>query len=394
MLGIDVLQSRNFSILKGKRVGLLTNQAGVNRNGVLTIDVLRSAPGVNLVALYGPEHGIDGQAKANATVADQIDRRTGLPVFSLYGSTRRPTPAMLHHIDVMVVDLQDVGVRSYTYISAMKYVMEECFKAGKEVVVLDRPNPMGGLKVDGPPMDDSLVSYVGAYRVPYVYGLTIGELAMMAKGTPGWLDVPDNVRIAGKLTVIPMSGWKRSMRWPDTGLAWRETSPYVQDWNAAVGYSMTGLGSMMGGFSHGLGSNFPFRILQYSGKSPEDVQAALRAEHIPGLDFRIVTISAQGKTSRGVYVSITDWNTFRPTEISFHLMRIAARWQREAGKGNPYAKATKNSASLFNKHTGSTELWNALLRNGENVDVNAFVNRWAQSAKDFQNRSRKFWIYK
>ena len=394
LLGIDVLQSRGFAILKGKKVGLLTNQAGVNANGVSTIDILRSAPGVQLVALYGPEHGIDGRAKANATVADQIDKRTGLPVFSLYGNTRRPTPGMLAHIDVMVIDLQDVGVRSYTYISAMKYVMEECFKAGKEVIVLDRPNPLGGLKVDGPPMDDSLTSYVGAYKVPYVYGLTIGELALMAKGTPGWLDVPENVRVSGRLTVIPMSGWKRSMRWPETGLLWRETSPYVQDWNAAVGYSMTGLGSMLGGFSHGLGSNFPFRILQYSGRSPEEVQAALQAERITGLDYRIVTISDQGKTSRGVYVAITDWNAFRPTEISFHLMKIAARWQREAGKGNPFARANANSASLFNKHTGSAELWNALVRNGENIDVNALVNRWSQSARAFQDQSRRFWIYR
>ncbi len=394
LLGIDVLAQRDFSALRGKRVGLLTNQAGVNSRGVPTIDILKSARNVNLVALFAPEHGLYGDAKANDSVADRIDARTQLPVYSLYGKTRRPTAAMLDRIDVLVIDLQDLGVRSYTFISAMRYVMEECFRAGKEVMILDRPNPLGGLKVDGPMMDDALMSYVGAYRVPYVFGLTIGELALMAKGTPGWLDVPENVRKAGKLTVIPMSGWKRSMRWPDTGLVWKPTSPAIQDWNAAVGYSMTGLGCMMGGFSHGIGSEYPFRTLRYPGKTPEEVLTALRAEKIPGLDFRIMSLVQNGKTIRGVYVSVSDWNTFRPTEISFHLMHIAAQWNREAGKGNPFAKASADDALLFNKHTGSQALWDALVRHGEAADVGGMVDSWARDDRIFQDRSRKFWLYK
>ena len=394
MLGIDVLQQRNFAILKGKRVGLLTNQAGVNCRGQSTIEILRHAPDVRLVALFGPEHGIYGDARANAVVSNQTDPKTGLPVYSLFGATRRPPPDMLSHIDVMVIDLQDVGVRSYTYISAMRYVMEECFKLGKEVVVLDRPNPMGGMKVDGPPMDEANMSYVGAYQVPYVYGLTIGELALMAKGTPGWLKITDQQRINGKLTVIPMSGWKRNMRWIDTGLTWIETSPYVQDSSAAAGYAMTGLGCQLGGFTHGLGTNFPFRVIGYSGHTPEQVCDALRAERIPGLDFRVITINDHGKQTKGTYISITDWNAWRPTELSFHLMKIAAKWSRERGKGNPFATASADQTTLFNKHTGSQEFWNALKRDGERVDIQSFMSRWQQSATSFQNASRKFWIYR
>lgn len=394
MLGIDVLQQQGFASVKGKRIGLLTNQAGINRYGQSTIDILRSAPGVRLVALYGPEHGIDGKASANESVKTKRDPRTGLPVYSLFGSTRRPTPDMLARIDAMVIDLQDVGVRSYTYISAMRYVIEECFKHGKEVIVLDRPNPLGGLKVDGPMLDEKLMSYVGAYKVPYVYGLTIGELALMAKGTPGWLQVTEAQRQAGKLTVIPMSGWRRDMRWTDTGLTWKATSPYVQDINAAFGYAMTGLGCQLGGFHHGLGANFPFRILDYSGRSPEQLCAALKAEGIPGLDFRVVSIRDHGKQVKGVYVSITDWNAWNPTQISFHLLRLSAKWARERGRKNPFASASKDQASLFNKHLGSMEFWNSLARDGERVNVQAFLNKWQREAAQFQQQSKRFWIYK
>lgn len=393
--GIDVLREWNFSVLKGKRIGLLTNQAGVDSNGRSTIDILREAPEVRLVALFAPEHGIYGDVKANEYVPCQTDLHTGLPVYSLYGKTRRPTHEMLAGIDSMVVDLQDLGVRSYTYISALRYVMEECFKTGKEVIILDRPNPMGGLKVDGPLVDRKLMSYVGAYPIPYVYGLTIGELATMAKGTPGWLELTEKQRRHGRLIVVPMSGWRRDMRWENTGLTWRQTSPYIRDLPSAQGYAMTGLGCMIGGFTHGLGTNFPFRVIGYSGRSPEQILAALEAEHIPGLKFRIITVvNNDGKKTRGVYVSVSNWNRLRPTEISFHLMRLAARWAREAHRENPFATANANDALLFNKHTGSQQFWNSLVRAGERVDVEGYVAMWQKQALEFQQQSRRFWLYK
>lgn len=391
MLGIDVLEEMHFAPILGKRVGLLTHSAGVNRAGVLTIDVLRRAPAVRLVALYCVEHGLYGDAPASEIIQDHTDRRTGLPVLSLYnGKSRKPTAAQLAGIDTLVIDLQDIGSRSYTFVSAMRLAMEACFENGKEVVVLDRPNPLGGMKVDGPPLDKEWMSYVGMWRVPYVHGLTIGELAQIGKRVPGYLQVTDAVRERGRLTVVPMKGWRRSMRWPETGLTFVPTSPYVPDFEATVGYAMTGLGCQIGGFTHGIGRDHPFRGLGFKGKKPEEIVAALSALNIPGLGFRVLTITGpDGKPVRGAYVDVRDWNAWRPTELSFHLMRLACVWSPP----NPFLAASPTQAQLFNKHTGSTAWWQAITRDGSRVDVAAFVNEWSQRAATFQQVSRRYWLY-
>jgi uncharacterized protein YbbC (DUF1343 family) len=390
LLGIDVLEQSGFRAIDGKRVGLLTHPAGVNRRGESSIDVLRRAPNVRLVALFGPEHGIYGNEKANVPVDDKIDPRTGLPVYSLYGQYRKPTPKMLAGLDALVIDLQDVGVRSYTYVSCMRYAMEACFENGVEVVVLDRPNPLGGLKVDGPPLDREWRSYVGAFHVPYVHGLTIAELARMAKHIPGWMETPAPIREKGKLTLVPMQGWGRDMLWTDTGLRWVPTSPYIPDLSAVLGYAMTGLGAQEGGFSHGIGTPYPFRLLRHKDKSPAEVQAALESKRIPGLRYRIVeTRSAAGAPVTGVYVSVTDWARVRPTELSFHMMQLAAAWSPGS---NPFAQA-KNPA-LFNKHVGSTAWWEEISRKGARARVDAFVNQWSQQAERFQAQAKRFWIYR
>ena len=226
-LGIDYLEENKFLVLAGKRVGLLTHPAGKNGKGESTVDVFVRSPDVNLVALFGPEHGIYGDEKASVPVEDKIDVKTGLPVFSLYGKFRKPSPTMLEKIDSLVIDLQDVGVRCYTYISCMKYAMEACFEAGVEVVVLDRPNPLGGIKVAGPSMDEACMSYVGAFQIPFVHGMTIGELALWSKKVSGVLKIGESSRKKGKLTIVPMLGWNRQMIWPQTGLSWFPTSPNI-----------------------------------------------------------------------------------------------------------------------------------------------------------------------
>jgi uncharacterized protein YbbC (DUF1343 family) len=388
-LGIDVLEESSFRAIAGKRIGLLTHPAGLNRRGESSIDVLRRAHNVRLVALFGPEHGIYGNEKANVPVDDKIDPRTGLPVYSLYGKYRKPTAKMLTGLDALVIDLQDVGVRSYTYVSCMRYAMEACFENGVEVVILDRPNPLGGLKVDGPPLDREWRSYVGAFHVPYVHGLTIAELARIAKDTPGWMETPEHIRKNGKLTVIPMHGWRRDMLWTETGLRWVPTSPYIPDLSAVLGYAMTGLGAQEGGFSHGIGTPYPFRLLRYKGKSPKQIKAALESKRIPGLGYRIVkTQSAAGAPLSGVYVSVTNWSQARPTELSFHMMQLAASWS----SSNPFA-ASKNPR-LFNKHVGSTAWWNEINQRGAKARVNVFVDQWAQQAKSFQRKAKRFWIYR
>jgi len=396
-LGIDVLEMRQFQNLKGKRIGLLTHPAGVNHKGVSTIDVLlqgQSRGSFKLVALFGPEHGIYGNEKANVPVDDRIDPKTRLPVYSLYGKFRHPTPKMLAGLDALVIDLQDIGTRSYTYVSCMRYAMESCFEQGVEVIVLDRPNPLGGLKVDGPPLDRQWMSYVGAFRVPYVHGLTIAELARMAKEVNGWMEVPPEVQAKGKLTLVRMQGWNRSMLWPQTGLKWVPTSPAIPDLAAVMGYPITGLGTQLGKFRHGYGTRYPFRLLQYPGKSPEELLEAFRAKSIPGLNFRVIPFYADGnQPRRGLYVVLEDWEKLRPTELSFHMMQLAAQWSRETGNGNPFAQASSSQARLFNKHTGSTAWWEALSQRGGSIEVEPFVQDWAKRARIFQKLSRRYWLY-
>ncbi len=392
MLGIDVLEADGFALLRGKRVGLLTHPAGVNRRGESTVDVLRRAPQVNLVALFGPEHGIYGDEKANVPVDDRIDSRTGLPVYSLYGKYRTPTAKMLQGLDVMVVDLQDIGTRSYTYVSCMRLAMTACFEAGVEFVVLDRPNPLGGLKVDGPPLDAQWKSYVGAFRVPYVHGLTIGELARLSRYAPGVLDLDDATRNAGKLVVVPMRGWSRHMRWPETGLRWVPTSPMIPDFAAVVGYPMVGLGTYLGDFKHGLGPNiYPFRGIAHAGTRIDQLESLLRALNVPGISIRRVAVTdRQGRPTEGLYLGVDDWTAWNPTELNFHLMRLACALEPE----NPFATAKRSEAELFIKHMGSEAFFNALVRDGDRIDLDAWLKQWRQQAEVYQQQSQRFWLYR
>ncbi len=394
MLGIDVLEADHFAAVAGKRIGLLTHPAGVNRRGESTVDVLRRAPGVRLVALFGPEHGFDGQEKAGEHVADTVDPRTGLPVYSLYGKHTRPTPAELKGLDALVIDLQDIGVRSYTFNVVMRYAMEACFENGVEVIVLDRPNPLGGLKVDGPPLDPENMSGVGAYpRMPYVHGLTIGEIARMAKGGSraiSGLTIAEKFRGQGRLTVIPMRGWTRSMRWPETELKWVATSPNIPSFEAVVGYAMVGLGTQNSGWTWGIGKDFPFRGIGYPKKTPDEIIAALEACKIPGI--RLVKqpgLGRDGKLITGVYVEVTDWDAWHPTELSFYMHRQAAKWSRL----NPFATLTTDEARSFRIHVGSTAWFGALSREGGRVNVASFLQNWTARDAIYLEDTRKYWLY-
>jgi uncharacterized protein YbbC (DUF1343 family) len=391
MLGIDVLEAEKFAAIAGKKIGLLTHPAGVNRRGESTIDVIRRSPNVKLVALFAPEHGLWGLDKAGDNFADTIDKRTGLPVYSLHGKTRKPTKEMLRGLDALVIDLQDIGTRSYTFISCLRLTMEACFENGVEVIVLDRPDPLGGLKVDGPPLDAEYVSYVGAFRIPYVHGLTIGELAHLAKEAPGVMAVPEKVRNKGRLTVIPMRGWTRSMRWPDTQLKWVATSPFVQDYAAVVGYAMTGLGTEIGGFTWGIGINHAFRGIGYPKKTPDEIIKELEQYKIPGIKLiKAQGIAKDGKIITGVYVDVVDYDAWRPTELSFYMMKTAAKWSTT----NPFVFAPADRASMFNKLVGSSAWWTAIRTQGARVDVGSFLANWQVRDAIYQEQSRKYWLYR
>ena len=278
LLGIDVLQQEDFAPLRGKRIGLITNQTGVNSQGVKTRYILAHAPGVKLVALFTPEHGLDGTELAGRYVSSRRDPLTGRMAYSLYGPTRKPTPEMLEGIDTLVYDLQDIGCRSYTYISTLGKCMEAAGDKGIEVMVLDRPNPLGGLRIEGPGMEDRWRSFIGEFPVPYVHGMTAGELARMANAY-GW------VQPRCKLTVIQMRGWNRQMSWEDTGLRWVKPSPNIPYDTSPMYYVATGMIGELAGMETGVGGPEPFEVAAANHASYERVMDFMRYLHPSGVSF-------------------------------------------------------------------------------------------------------------
>jgi uncharacterized protein YbbC (DUF1343 family) len=391
MLGIDVLEATGFRSIAGKKIGLLTHPAGVNRRGESTIDVILRAPNARLVALFAPEHSLSGDIKASVNFDDSIDPRTKLPIYSLHGKNRKPTAAQLKGLDALVIDLQDIGVRSYTYNVVMRYAMDACFENNVEVIILDRPNPLGGYKVDGPQLDREWFSGVGAFRIPYVHGLTMAELARLAASEPGVLAVSEDVRRKGRLTLVPMRGWNRAMRWPETGLRFVPTSPMIRDFPAVMGYAMIGLGCEYSGFKHGIGAHHPFRGLTFKGITADRLIRDLSALNIPGLAYRKLTLPGpDGKPREGVYVDVVNWNAWRPTELSFQLMRLACVYDPP----NPFQKITPVQMRSFNIHVGSTAWWNELKRDGARVNVEGNITAWRTQALAYQQLTRKYWLYK
>ena len=304
--GIEVLRDRGFDMLIGKRVGLVTNPSGVDRHLNSTVDILFNAPGVNLVALYGPEHGVRGDVYAGDKVADSKDEATGLPVYSLYGATRKPTPEMLEGIDVMVYDIQDVGVRSYTFISTLGLVMEACAAKDIEVVVLDRPNPLGGNKIEGCYVEQPFNSFVSQYKIPYIYGLTVGELAELIneeglnRGQKG-----NQPAVKCRLKVVPMQGWSRDMLYEDTGLPWVLPSPNIPFKDTPMYYAAAGVcGELYGFMNIGIGYTLPFQLFGALWLDPVKLKERLDSYNLPGISFRTIWFKPFSGSQKGELVKI------------------------------------------------------------------------------------------
>jgi uncharacterized protein YbbC (DUF1343 family) len=249
--GVEVLLRDSLHLLAGKRVGLITNHSGKDRAGTSTIDLLHRAPGVQLTALYGPEHGLRGAAEAGVHIASTVDSATGVPIHSLYGETRVPTPQMLENIDVLVYDIQDVGARVYTYQWTMVLAAEAAAKVGKKFIVLDRPDPIRADRVEGGVLKPQFASFVGLHPVPLRYGLTPGELLRYLVGTG---------RVKADVTVVPMANYRRDMWWEQTGIPWVRPSPNLRDVEATILY--TGTVFFEGtNLSEGRGTDRPFRLI-------------------------------------------------------------------------------------------------------------------------------------
>lgn len=390
--GIEVLRDRGFDVLKGKRVGLVTNPSGVDRNLCSTVDILFNAPEVNLVALYGPEHGVRGDVYAGGKISDTVDETTGLPVFSLYGATRKPTQEMLKGVDVMVYDIQDVGVRSYTFISTLGLVMEACSEAGVEVVVLDRPNPLGGNKIEGCLVEQPFNSFVSQYCIPYVYGLTVGELAVMIneeglnRGQKG-----DQEPVRCDLTVVPMKGWKRDMVYEDTKLPWVLPSPNIPFKDSPMYYAAAGVcGELYGFLNIGVGYTLPFQLFGATWIEPDALKARLDSYNLPGVEFRTIWYkpisgSLKGQLVKGLQYFFTDFEAARITETQFHVMQAIAELYPDK---KPFEVA--DGVGLFDKVCGTDWIRNAF---SKTYRFDTIKDYWRKDEKAFRTLSKKYHMY-
>ena len=392
LTGLEVLQERNFVGLTGKRVGLVTNPSGVDRNLRSTIDILYNAPGVELVALYGPEHGVRGDVYAGGKVSDSVDDRTGLPVYSLYGPTRKPEPEMLEGIDVMVYDTQDTGARSYTFISTLGLVMEACAEQGIEVMVLDRPNPLGGNKIEGSYVEPGYFSFVSQYRIPYIYGLTVGELAMLINeeglncGQTG-RQQPARCR----LTVVPMKGWHRDMLYQDTGLPWVLPSPNIPSADSPQYYCAAGIcGELYGFLNIGIGYTLPFQVFAEEWIDAERLKSLLDSYGIPGVSFRTIYFKplsgrTAGRLVQGVQYFFTDYDAAPVTLVQFYVMQAVAALYPDR---KPFETAT--GVGLFDKVCGSDHIRKTF---GARYMVSDIIGFWNRDVSDFRKISSRYHLY-
>ncbi len=370
-LGIDVLQNNNFDLLKGKRVGLVTNQTGVNSAGEKTRMILKKH--VHLVALYTPEHGLDGTEKAGVEVRSRRDPLTGLTAYSLYGDTRKPTPRMLEGIDVLVYDMQDIGCRSYTYISTMGKCLEACAELGKEFVVLDRPNPLGGNRVEGQGIDSKWISFVGQFPIPYVHGLTVGELALMAN-SKGWMGPKADLR------VVKMRGWSRSMTWPMTGLHWVPPSPNIPNELSPSYYVISGVvGELAGGLDQALFSPRAFQVLGAHWMKPR--MASYLQSKCPG----ITVTSTSTPSGPGVMFHVDPRGGGNLAACSLYTL---AECDRES-HGLIFSQSSRSKLNLFYKVYGSDSIRKDLASRGPD----RIVASWNANLESFRRARAPFLLY-
>jgi uncharacterized protein YbbC (DUF1343 family) len=339
LTGIDVLERDGFKQLAGKKIGLVTNHTGKNRAGRQTIDVLKKAAGVELVALFSPEHGIRGSA--DEKVSDSKDEQTGLPIYSLYGDTRRPKPEQLKGLDALVFDIQDIGARFYTYISTLGNVMEEAATAGLPVFVLDRPNPVGGVVVEGPIADADKLSFTAYHPIPVQHGMTIGELAQLFN---------QERKINCDLRVIKMEGWQRAMWFDSTNLTWVNPSPNMRSLTQATLYPGVGLLETTN-VSVGRGTDTPFELIGAPWIVGQQVAAALNQRNLPGVRFVPVRFKPtasvfKGEECDGINVVITDRAAFRPVPTGIEIAVILRRLYPEQWKVEAYGRLLANAVTL------------------------------------------------
>jgi uncharacterized protein YbbC (DUF1343 family) len=353
-LGIDLLASGKYDhLLKGQRVGLITNQTAINKEMTGSIALVKQHArkgGFTLAALFAPEHGLYGASHANEQIIDGRDP-DGIPIFSLHGKTKRPTKEMLKQVDVLLFDIQDIGSRSYTYISTLFYAMEEAAKHGVRVVVLDRPNPINGLTIDGPMMQEKWRSFVGYIDVPYCHGMTVGELARYFNG--------EN-KIGCQLDIIPMQGWKRGMTFSETGLTWIPTSPHIPEADSVWYYPTTGILGEISMVSIGIGYPLPFKIVGAPWIDADSFAQKLNAQKFPGVHFHPFHFQPfYGPYSKqechGALIVITDHAQYLPVSTQYLLIGMLKSMYPQLFKEALHK--TSHRKEMFSKVNGTDEIW-------------------------------------
>lgn len=378
--GLEVFLRTPPPAVLGKRIGLITNPTGVDHTLYSTIDLLAARKDMHLVALFGPEHGVRGDG--GGALADAVDPKTHLPIFSLYGSTRSPTSGMLKGVDALVMDLQDVGARFYTYISTLALAMQAAAEKGIPFVVLDRPNPIGGQMVDGPVLDPRWKSFMGMYPIPILHGMTIGELARMFNQEHG---------IGANLIVVPMQGWKRSTWFDDTGLPWVTTSPGIPHFNTVVLYPAMGpIGDTS--LSVGILTTKPFELVGATYIQPWRLKEALDARNIGGVAFRETYWRGEpwtdsgGPEYGGVEIRVTDRAVYRPVDLTMQIIDAVRRlYPGKFGWGK-----TRFGNYLFDLDMGTDQVRKMLIAGKSSEEIE---KTWEPDLERFKSIRAKYLLY-
>jgi uncharacterized protein YbbC (DUF1343 family) len=374
MTGIDVLARDGFTHLSGQRIALISNHTGLDRNGRSTASLLHEAHNVELVRIFSPEHGYEGNLDIELVV-DGVDDGTGIPVFSLYGEVRRPTADMLEGIDTIVFDIQDIGARFYTYISTMGNAMQAAAEYGVRFVVLDRPNPINGVDVAGPVLDDGKQSFTGFHRIPVRHGMTVGELARLFRA---------ELAIDVDLQVIAMENWRRTDFFDATELPWINPSPNIRDLTAALLYPGIGLLETTN-LSVGRGTGTPFEIIGAPWLDGAALAAQLNDASLPGVSFEPVEFmpdssTFRGEACRGVRMTLTSREQFEPLRTGFEIARRLALGYEDTWDTGAYLRLLGNEAALHAVRSG--------------LPYADIVATYEQELADFRERRRQFLIYR
>ncbi|MCE5318214.1 MAG: DUF1343 domain-containing protein [Parachlamydia sp.] len=353
-VGIEQLwNEENIKLLRGKRVGIITNHTALTSQREWTVDLLKANAGqyrYKVVALFAPEHGLRGSQHAGEHVKDEKDA-DGIPIYSLHGSTRRPTSEMLKEVDLLVYDIQDLGSRSYTYVTTLFYAMEEAAARKIPVVVLDRPNPINGIIVDGPMLEEKWRSFVGYLNVPYCHGMTVGELARLFNG---------EYKVGCQLHVVPMKGWNRRMSFDDTGLLWVPTSPHIPEASTAFYYPTTGLLGELEIVNIGVGYTLPFKLIGAPWLDGERFAKALNDQKFAGVAFLSFHYRPfYGKFAHqdcgGVLIRVTDKERFRPVSTQYLIIgMLKGLYPKEFKEA---LEGSKQRRDFFSKVNGTEEVF-------------------------------------